>query len=179
MRTAKLSFFGLLISLGFAFPKAGFAQSQDSLQVLVFFSETCPICQSVTGELRAVYQEFSSKGVTFTGVFPNENSSNVKTMTKFKEKYKLPFDLVLDEGRKLTKAWKATRTPEVFLIRKSNQTLLYHGKVDNSFESIGRRRTVVTEHYLKNALQDVLQGKIPNPAENQAVGCFLTTYDNP
>jgi peroxiredoxin len=117
--------------------------------------------------------------VEFVGVFPNENSSNAKTIAKFKEKYKLPFDLVLDEGRKLTKTWKATRTPEVFLIRKSNQTLLYHGKIDNSFESIGRRRTVVTEHYLKNALQDVLQGKTTNPSENQAVGCFLTTYDNP
>jgi peroxiredoxin len=179
MKKVRLCFYGLLIYVGFSFPTAGLAQTQDSLQVLVFFSETCPICQSVTSELRAVYQEFSAKGVTFLGVFPNENSSNAKTMAKFKEKYKLPFELFLDEGRKLTKTWKATRTPEVFLIRKSTQTLLYHGKVDNSFESIGRRRTVVTEHYLKNALQNVLQGKVPNPAENQPVGCFLTTYDNP
>jgi uncharacterized protein YdaL len=39
MKKAKVCFHRLLICLGFAFPTTGLAQTQDSLQVLVFFSE--------------------------------------------------------------------------------------------------------------------------------------------
>ena len=73
----------------------------------------------------------------------------------------------------MAKQLGAATTPQVFVVRNRDQAVLYHGKIDNSFESIGHRRQVVTEHYLQKALDNVLINKAPEPATTDPVGCFI------
>ena len=64
----------LLSVLFFAFGTLR-AERGDEITVYIFMSETCPICQSVTLELKALYATYHPKGVTFVGLFPNQSMS--------------------------------------------------------------------------------------------------------
>jgi thiol-disulfide isomerase/thioredoxin len=145
----------------------------DSLKVIIFLSETCPICKNTTPELRKLYEDFSSKGVEFIGVFPSQNASNENTRNAFAEKYKLPFLLTGDSLHALTNQLSARITPEVFVINKKNNQLMYRGLVDNSYIRVGKRRSLTTEFYLRNAIEQSLIGNVEQIKSNEAVGCII------
>jgi hypothetical protein len=138
-------------------------------KVYIFLSETCPICQSSTLEIRRVREAFPR--VEFIGLFPGKDSDN-KSREKFAKKYRLDFPMQGDSLRKWTKELKATITPEVVVVG-ADQQVLYRGKIDNSFVSPGKKRTVVTEKYLYNALKAITLGENHQPASTQPVGCFI------
>ena len=159
----------LISSFLLLFASAVYAGSNDSVQVNIFFSETCPICQSATLNLKAIYTQFQDKGIAFAAVFPNTNVSDEKSI----EKFKLPFEHKLDAQQALTKKFSATVTPEVIVINSFTEEVLYRGKIDNGFEAIGKKRTVITEHYLSDALQSILESKPIIIKETKPVGCFI------
>lgn len=145
----------------------------DSLTVYVFLAETCPICQQQTYTLRELYEEYKDKKIGFVGVFPNIEMSNETTRAKFAKKYRLKFPLQLDENQQLTTDLNATTTPQVIVVQHKSNQILYKGKIDNSFERIGKKRQVTTEFYLKNALDEILVGKNVSLQETTPVGCFI------
>ncbi|HLP19059.1 MAG TPA: redoxin family protein [Chitinophagales bacterium] len=162
----------LLIFVSLFQGKAG-----DSISVYVFLSETCPICQNQTLTLRQLYDEYAGKGISFVGLFPNQDLSTREGIQKFGRKYKIDFELRKDEQQKLTTQLAATVTPEVFVVNNATQKVLYKGKVDNSFEGIGKKRQVITKHYLQDALQSILEQKEVALKETPAVGCFIVKPD--
>ena len=143
------------------------------LTVYIFLSETCPICQSVTIELKKLHQQFSPLQVEFIGLFPDGILSDAQTRVAFGKKYGLSFPLRSDSGQVLTRKFHAEITPEVVVVDNVTETILYRGKVDNSFASLGKRRTVVTEHYLRTALESWMAGKKILLSETQPVGCII------
>lgn len=146
---------------------------QDSITVYLFLLESCPISKSITLELKELYKEFHNKGITFVGLFPNTGWSKDSSIQEFGKTYQLPLELKLDENQAFTKQFSATVTPEVVVVRNHDQRVLYRGKVDNSFESVGKRRQSVTHRYLYNALQSILQHRPVAPSETKPVGCFI------
>lgn len=158
----------MLLLLGFA----GFRASASVATVYLFMSETCPICQSATLNLRNLYEEYHAKGVDFVAVFPNVTVSNAGSIEKFAKKYHLDFSMRLDDNQQLTRRFSATVTPQVFVVNAADQ-VLYEGKIDNGFERVGKRRQVTTEHYLKNALDECLSGKPITVRHTEPVGCFI------
>jgi thiol-disulfide isomerase/thioredoxin len=151
------------------------AQRADSIGIYVFMSETCPICQSITIELKELYAAYHDKGVEFEGLFPNTKVSTDVTRRAFEAKYHIPFLLYPDTEQRMAKRFAATTTPQVFVVRIQDNAVLYSGKIDNSFESLGRRRTVVTQHYLRDALDNILSNKSADPLRTTPVGCYIQT----
>ncbi len=141
--------------------------NQD-LNVLVFLSTECPICIKYTRtliELSKTYPE-----VAWVGVFNRwEDSSAVRTFIK---EYNLPFSVVLDQRHDLIQQLGARVTPEVFLLNKKAQ-ILYHGAIDNWFFDLGKRRSVITENYLDDALIAVRAGKPVAVKSTKPVGCIF------
>lgn len=137
-------------------------------KVLFFVSPTCMICKHYALELRALHAEYAERGVEFTAyaVGPLLNDSSVNS---FREDYKIPFPVLLDdtEHRRLN----ATVTPEVFLMR--NDSVMYHGRIDDSFIRVGKRRAHVKNRELRSALESILQGSIPEVNYVPAVGCII------
>jgi peroxiredoxin len=145
----------------------------DSITVYVFLSETCPICQRVTLDLRTLDADYTDKGIRFTGIFPNTAVSTGESVSGFAEKYDLPFQMEIDESQELMQEFKATITPEVFVVRNSDRQVLYSGRIDNRYARVGKRRQVVTSHDLRDALDHILNGKEPDPAKTEAIGCYI------
>ncbi len=163
---------GLFTFITLVMAQADASAQRDSLTVYVFLSETCPICQSVSTSLRETAQHFQNQGVGFIGVFPSMLSTS-KTRQQFGQKYKLPFPLVADSALQLTQQFDASVTPEVVVVKQKTKEVMYRGLIDNSFEAVGRRRRVVTQHYLKNSLEDLTEEKILSLTSTIPVGCII------
>lgn len=152
---------------------SGFTQKSTpkDTTVYIFLSETCPICQNYTLTLKELYQKYNSK-IEFIGVFPNYYADS-DSMLAFKEKYSIPFELIIDKDSKLTKHFKASITPEVF-VETENGKLLYSGRIDDSFYAIGKRRNVITSTELSDALIQIVSGHPVAVPKTQAVGCIIS-----
>lgn len=150
-----------------------YSNSNDSIEVIIFLSETCPICKNQTTTLNQIYSENKSKGIAFVGWFPDVVNTTPESIRAFQAKYKIAFELKLDDSQKVANQLNATTTPQVFVRRKKTGEILYSGKVDNGFESIGRRRQVITAHYLSDALKNILLILPIAIAETSPVGCFI------
>jgi hypothetical protein len=77
------------------------------------------------------------------------------------------FDYLYDEEQTLARALGSERTPEVFVFDRDRR-LRYHGAIDDN-----RDETAVTRHYLREALDAVLEGLDPPVAETPPVGCTV------
>jgi hypothetical protein len=80
--------------------------------------------------------------------------------------------VLLDAKLTLARAAGATTVPEVAVFSGSGE-LQYLGRIDNRMEDITRRRTVATEHELRDALDAVIAGHAPKVARTRAVGCSI------
>jgi peroxiredoxin len=145
----------------------------DSIMVYVFLSETCPICQNQTLSLRDLNDDFAPKGIKIIGVFPNIEMSDSTSIFRFKKKYKLNFGVQLDDNQLLSSKLQASVTPQVFVVRKNTQEILYEGKIDNSFERVGKRRQIITDFYLRDALTQIIQNQCVTLKKTEPVGCFI------
>jgi hypothetical protein len=51
---------------------------------------------------------------------------------------------------------------------------VYHGRIDNWYEEIGRSRPAATTHELQDAIQAALRGQDPPVKTAPAVGCYVS-----
>ncbi len=107
------------------------------------------------------------------GVFPSQTATNTSIRKAFAEKYKLPFLLTDDPLQTLTNQLSAQITPEVFVINKKNNQLIYRGLIDNSYIRVGKRRSITTEFHLRNALEQFFAGNLEQIKSTEAVGCII------
>lgn len=149
--------------------------SNDSSQykVYIFVSETCPICLQMTPQLRTLLSKYNSKRIDFELVFPNPKSSDISSISEYMTKYNLICPYIIDKRRKMTHKYDVKITPEIILLDKQINRILYRGKLDNQYEGLGKKRTIITEHYLEQALDQVIKGETVTIPYTEPIGCFL------
>lgn len=150
------------------------AQSKP-YSVYLFLLDDCVICQSYTPELIRLDSIYNSS-FDFVGYFPNFVSKKEK-ITAFKEKYAIPFELKTDYFKTLVKKYEISVTPEVVVVDNSSEEVLYKGRIDDEFVQIGKRRRVILNKDLENALKDIQAGRKVAVNETVAVGCFINFND--
>lgn len=138
--------------------------------VYVFLSTECPLSQEQTFTLNSLYDYYNPK-VEFIGVFPN-SQDDPELIDEFSTKFSIQFKLVSDGDHKLKNQLNASVTPEVFLL-SDDGNLLYSGKLDNRMISLGKKRKVITENYLKDALGNYLNGRQIRNKQTTPVGCII------
>lgn len=145
--------------------------SENALTIIFFLSPECPLCINYTFAMRELEQEFASDSIKFYGIHSKEWFS-ANEVNEFAIKYKLDFEMLLDDGNQLANALGATITPEVFVLN-SNSEVLYSGKIDNWVNELGKKKLEVSEHYLKNALLAWRDGKPIDPKRTEPKGCLI------
>jgi peroxiredoxin len=139
--------------------------------VFFFLSPECPLCQSYSLTIRQLYNEYSNKNVTMIGVIPGTEYDNLAIST-YKHKYQLPISLYKDTELKLVKKYHASITPEAVVVDNKG-LVLYQGRIDNWAYELGKKRKVITEFDLKNALDQIIKSTPVNVSRTKAVGCFI------
>lgn len=154
----------------------GLSYSLNSLKnnkasVIIFLSPDCPLCQNYALTIKQMQEEFEKQGIKFYGIFPGTWYS-VKDIKKFKSDYKLNINMLLDEKKALSHLLKATVTPEAVIINADGK-IVYQGRIDNWMYAAGKKRTVITKHELKDALEDIVNNKVISITKTEPVGCLI------
>lgn len=140
--------------------------------VVVFFTMTdCPLSNGYVPEMNRIRGEYEARGVAFYAAH-SDSSVKDEVVRKHAQEYGFTFPVLLDSKLALAKAAGAKTVPEVAFFSGAGE-LLYLGRIDNRMEDITRRRAVVTEHELRDALDAVLAGKAPKVTRTRAVGCSI------
>ena len=145
----------------------------DSLTVYVFLLDECVISQFYTPLLSDYYGEYKGQKVGFIGYFPNPASKSDR-IEAFAKTYKIDFPLKQDYNKDLAKKFGVTVTPEVAVWDHKTETLLYRGRIDDSYVRVGKRKYHTQHSDLKDIIEDWLKGIVPDKTiETQAIGCFI------
>lgn len=119
----------------------------------VFMSRTCPYCTMYQGRLAALAKAYKEKGVDFVMVYPTRATPQEQKVAYHKGAgFHAAF--VNDAKASIAGALKIKKTPEVVLVNKHGE-IVFRGGIDDK----PRKAAAATQHFLKNAIEDVLAGR--------------------
>jgi peroxiredoxin len=139
--------------------------------VLVQSCNHCPYVQAWEGRIDAIQRAYADRGVSVVAISSNDAEAHPEDgfdeMVARAQRQRFSFDYLYDEDQSVARALGSERTPEVFLF-DADRRLVYHGAVDDN-----RDETEVSARYLEDALEAVLAGRAPDPADTPPVGCTV------
>jgi peroxiredoxin len=147
--------------------KHSLSQYRDSKAIVVMFIATeCPVSNAYNTRMEKLYKEYNEKGIAFLGINTNkaESSGRIK---EHAEKNGLTFTILKDEKNIIADRFGASFTPEIYVL-DGNFKVVYHGRIDNS-----KSESDVESQDLKNALNEILDGKEVTKKETKAFGCSI------
>jgi hypothetical protein len=142
--------------------------------VLLFVSVECPVSNRYAPELRRMYDRLTAQGVRFWLVYPNP-LEDATAIRRHVEAFGHPGEPIRDPYQELAKQAGATITPEA-AVYDANGRLVYRGRIDDRYVSLGVERPAPTRRDLDLALTSTLAGQRVEVANTQAVGCFIADF---
>jgi peroxiredoxin len=140
--------------------------------VVMFWCNHCPYVIANQDRVIAMQREFAPHGVRFAAINANDAAGypedSFQAMQERAEQKGYNFDYLHDESQEAARAYGAQRTPEVFVF-DGGRKLRYHGRIDDNHQDVN----AVKSHDLRNAIDALLSGKTPDPAETGALGCTI------
>ena len=141
--------------------------------LLVMFScNTCPYVVKNQGRTKELFEYLQSKQIGGIILNSNEgarnNEDSFKAMQKYATEQGYKWYYVLDSNNELADAFGANRTPECYLFNKEG-ILIYHGAIDDNPADDSK----VTRSHLKEAINEMLDGKSVSVKESRSVGCGI------
>ena len=148
--------------------------ADKSIVVLVFIANRCPTARVYTERLKSIQIDFGSKSVQLVGI----NSDNqyflslesLPNMVKIASEREFNFPYLKDEDQSVAKSYGALVTLHAFVLDKERR-LRYRGRVDDS-----RDPTKVTIPDLRNAIDDLLEGKAVRVPETRPFACSIDYF---
>ena len=142
-----------------------------SPSLVVFNSTKCPVAKRYSTRLNRLYEAYKDR-VQIAVVFSNE-SDTVEVARQHAEAFGFQFPVVVDGSGTVARRFGASMTPQAFALDAKGR-LKYRGAIDDN-----RLETRVTQHYVQNALDDLIAGRDPIVAETAAFGCTIQAAKAP
>ena len=161
--------FALQDSAGATHTQADLAHHKAT--VFVFVATDCPNSNTYAPVLARLYREYSPRGVAFFSVY-SDAQENAATVRKHDADFQVPYPALLDPHQTLARETGARSTPEVVVLAPDGKQL-YRGRVDDRFVDFGKTRYQPTQNDLKDALDQILQGKSLAHPVTHALGCAI------
>jgi len=143
--------------------------------MIVFLCNQCPMAKMYTNRLNKINEQYKTKGVYLLAINAMDTLAYAEEsfvlMKKKAKKENLNFPYLQDKLQVVAKQFKATHTPQAFLIWKNNNgkyTLKYEGSIDdNAGDALNAKP------YLTEAVDALLLNKrIPN-MKTESFGCKI------
>ena len=143
-----------------------FSKLKGDVTVIGFIATQCPVSNAYNERMKALYNDYASKGVKF--VFINSNRSEPGSeVAAHARQNGFPFAVYKDENNRVADQFGATVTPEMYVLDSAG-VIRYHGSIDDSQE-VSR----VKAQRLRSALDAVLAGRPVETAQTKAFGCTI------
>ncbi|BFM16731.1 thioredoxin family protein [Maricurvus nonylphenolicus] len=142
--------------------------------VYVIMASDCPISRRMTPRLKELADIASQHDIDFYGVFSDDWSTR-DSILNYQREYDVDFPLLLDSQTAIADKLRSGVKPEAFVFNKQGE-LVYRGRIDNRFASIGRLRNTFDQHDLLNAILAVKEGALPEVEKTEPVGCVYKSW---
>jgi|SRR5690554_311575 peroxiredoxin len=142
--------------------------------VVIFSCNHCPYVKLYEERYVALQEEFGPRKFPLVAINSNDSTivaeDGFSYMVQNAAEKGFNFPYLLDD-KQLFKAYGATRTPHVYLLKNDGKhfTVAYIGAIDDNPQDASD----VKDRYLAQAIEAVLKGEQPSPAETRAVGCTI------
>lgn len=140
--------------------------------IVIFSCNHCPYVQAYEDRIKQIQSDYAGKGVSVVAINSNEDTGypedSFENMKKLAAEKKFNFLYLRDEDQSVARAYDATHTPEIFLFDKDRK-LAFHGKIDDNWQEPNR----VRNHYLRNALDELIAEKEISVPETFTIGCTI------
>jgi len=138
--------------------------------VIVMRTSECPVSRRYGHRLAEMEKAYGDRGVQFVYLDISEQDSKEDVLADI-ETFGFEGPFILDHDRDVGSALQASVSSEVFVIDRAH-TLRYRGAVDDQ-HGITFSNPTVHEHYLSDALDQVLADRDVETPYTEASGCYL------
>jgi peroxiredoxin len=139
--------------------------------VVVFTCNHCPYALAWQDRIADAARDYADRGVRFLAINSNDAEryprDSFEAMQKRVRDEDWPLPYLRDETQQVAGDYGARVTPDVFVI-DGNGTLRYRGAPDADYGDPSQHAA-----WLRQALDAVLDGGTPDPAETEPVGCSI------
>ena len=139
--------------------------------VFIFVAPECPISNRYATEIARLRDRFTREGMKFWIVYPGSRAS-LDELRRHRADFFKDCAALRDPERRLGAPARIERIPEAAVFTPSGG-LVYHGRIDDWFADVHRRRPSPTRRDLEKALEAVSRGEAPPASSGPAVGCPL------
>lgn len=141
--------------------------------IIIFTCNMCPYSVANEDRIIALDEKYKFKGYQIIAINPNDpeasKGDSFEDMKVRAEEKGFNFPYLFDEGQKVYPKFGATKTPHVYIVSKKTMKIEYIGAIDNS----SRNASAVTEKYVENALDALLEGREIKKTKTRAIGCSI------
>ncbi len=143
--------------------------------IVIFDCNTCPYSKGYNDRIKALHDKYAPQGFPVIAIQPNDPAispgDSFEEMKKQAEKKSYKFPYLFDETQQVAKAFGATNTPHVFLLKKEGNAfkVAYIGGIDDS----PRSASAVTKRYVEEAIEALKNGTAPVTTKTKAIGCTI------
>ena len=147
------------------------APGEAQATVVVWTCNHCPYALAWHDRLTAVAREYADRGVRFLAVNSNDaerypaDSPQAMAERYDREEWGMPY--LHDASQEAARAFGARTTPDVYVF-DSELALRYRGAPDADHQDPTHEAA-----WLRSALESVLSGSEPDPAETEPIGCSI------
>lgn len=144
--------------------------------VLIFTSNYCPYARLYEDRIIALAEEYNGRGVKFLLINSNTSLDNIddsiEEMARHAREKGYRFPYLADKEHKVAEMFKATKTPEVFVLQNNGSgtfVLKYRGAIDDNPQVAQE----VTTNYLRDAIVAGLNRRNVSITEKRPTGCMI------
>ena len=144
----------------------------DQILVILFSCNHCPYVMAYEERYKQIQSDYADKGVKVIAInsndavkYPDDSFDNMIHRAK-ERNYNI--DYLYDESQDIARVYGASNTPHAFLLDKE-RNLRYVGRIDDNWEDAN----AVQNHDLRNAIEDLLNGKELLVNSTLPVGCSI------
>jgi hypothetical protein len=148
--------------------------ARGMVAVLIFVRTDCPISNRYAPTIERLSAQ-NAANTKFFLVFPDRSETS-SSLQKYTSDFGYAFSAIRDPQHLLVKRAHARFTPEAAVFDRKG-FLVYHGRIDNQYQTFGRARPVPTTHELQDAIHAALNGRAPDRAEVPGVGCSISDLE--
>lgn len=140
------------------------------LVVVAFLGTECPLAKLYAVRLEQLARAYSSDQVAVIAIDSNLQD-RLTEMGAFAKRHGLSYPFLKDKGSQVADLLGAERTPQVFLLDEL-RTVRYQGRIDDQYV-VGIQRTQPEREDLKEAIQELLDGRPVQVAKTTPLGCLI------
>lgn len=138
--------------------------------VVIFIALDCPISNGYAPEINRICEAYEKKDVQC--FLAHADDVTAESARKHAKDFGFKCPVLIDSKHVLVKRAQATITPEAAVF-SADGALKYHGRINDLYVDLGKKRAAATTQDLREAIDAVLAGKEVKAEKTQAVGCVI------